>query len=187
MKSRTALITILILALVVVYYLIGSDYIGGRNQKEVLAGQVADATGELALIPLPPADLDEQLANAQDSLWEMQESFAIDTNNTRIVNSILRLAEENGVKAIPLATQDWTSSKVLEQNYSVFRIEIAITGNYTQMVNFLYQLENGEPRTLVLENVTVEKVSGGCLLEDTIEGPIEANIRIAIYAPSTTS
>jgi Tfp pilus assembly protein PilO len=187
MKSRTALITILILALVVVYYLIGTDYLGQRNQKEVLAGQIADATGELALIPLPPSDLDEQLANAQDTLWEMQESFAIDTNNTRIVNGILRLAEENGVTAIPLSTQDWTLTKILKQDYSVFRIEIAATGNYTQMVNFLYQLENDEPKTLVLENVTVEKVSGGYLLEDTIEGPVEANIRIAIYALSTTS
>lgn len=187
MKSRTALITILILVLLVVYYLIGADYLGQRNQKEVLAGQIADATGELSIIPRPPTDLDEQLANAQDNLWEIQESLAIDTNNTRLVNSILRLAEENGVTAIPLSTQDWTLAKILEQDYSVFRIEIAATGNYTQMVNFLYQLENGEPKTLILENVTIEKVSGGYLLEDTIEGPIEANIGIAIYAPSTTS
>ena len=155
MKSRKALITILILALLVVYYLIGSDYLGQRNQKEVLAGEIADGTGTLALIPLPPADLDEQLANAQDSLWEMQESFAIDTNNTRIVNSILRLAEENGINAIPLATQDWTQAKVLEQDYYVFRIELAVTGNCTQLVNFLNYLENSEPKTLILENVII--------------------------------
>ena len=187
MISRKALITVLILALLVVYYLIGSDYLGQRNQKEVLAADFAIATGDLALIPIPPANLEEQLANAQDSLWEMQEAFAIDTNNTRIVNSILRLAENNGITAIPLSTQDWTLAKVLEQNYAVFRIEIAATGNYTPMVNFLSQLENGEPSTLILENVSIEKVSGGYLLEETVEGPVEATIGIAIYAPPTTT
>ena len=187
MKTRRLLIMILIAALLVVYYLIGTGYLNQRNQKEVLAGQIAEANAVLALIPLPAADLDEQLADAQDYLWEVKDAFTIDTNDTRIVNRILRLAEETGVKAIPLSTQPWTLEKVLNQEYFVFRIDVAVTGNYTQMVSFLYRLENSEPKTLILEYLTVEKVSGCFLLENTVEGPINANIRIAIYAPPTNN
>src|SRR4030042_1477849 len=183
MKTHKPLIIILIVALLVVYFLIGRDYLEQRNQKEVLAGQIAEATSVLALIPLPPADIDEQLADAQDNLWEVQDTFTIDTNDTRIVNGILRLAEEAGVIAIPLSTQPWTLEQVLDQDYSVFRINLEVTGNYTQMVSFLSRLENSDPRTLILEQLTVEKASGGLLLENTVEGPITANIRIAIYAP----
>ena len=181
MKTRRLLIISLVAALLVVYYLIGTGYLKQRDEKDVMAAQIAETTAALALVPLPPADLDEQLADAEDSLWEVQDTFNIDTNDTRIVNRILRLADEQGVKAIPLSTQNWTLERIFDQDYSVLHIDMEVTGNFTQMVNFLYQLENSEPKTLILEELTVEKTSGCCLSENTIEGPITANIRIAVY------
>jgi Tfp pilus assembly protein PilO len=178
------LITILILVLLVVYYILGTDYLKQRKQKETLGIQISEGTATLALIPQPPADLDEQLADAQDSLWVIKDTLNIDTNITRIVNRILRLGDETGVKAIPLSTQPWIIERISNQNYSVFRIDLAITGNFTQMAEFLNRLENGEPNTLILEYVKVEKLSGSFLFESPAEGPTSADIRVAVYAPA---
>ncbi len=186
MKTRKALITILILALLVVYYIIGTDYLKQRDQKESLTAQISETNAALSLIPQPPADLDEQLAAAQDSLESLKDTLIIDTNVTRIVNSILRLADEIGVKAIPLSTQPWILERVSNQDYAVFRIDIEVTGNYSQMVSFLYRLENGEPMTLVLEDLKVEKVTGSFLLESPVEGPVDAKIGIVVFAPPAT-
>ncbi|OGO17639.1 MAG: hypothetical protein A2Z15_01525 [Chloroflexi bacterium RBG_16_50_11] len=186
MKTRKALITILILALLVVYFLTGMNYLKERDQKEELAAQISGANAALSLIPPPPADLDEQLSDAQDSLELEKETLIIDTNITRLINSILRLADEIGVKAIPLSTQPWILEHVSNQDYAVFRIDVEVSGNYSQMVSFMSRLESGEPDTLVLEHLAVEKVTGSFLLESPVEGPVNANIRITVYAHPAT-
>ena len=161
-----------------------TDYLKQRDQKATLETQVAEATASLALIPQPPADLEEQLAAAQKGLAAAKDAFAIDTNDTRTVNRILEIAKENGVKAIPLATQPWVLESVQNQNYSVFRIEIAATGSYPQLVSFLNQLENSEPKTLIIEYLSVETAPGSSLLDSAARNtlPLNANIKIAIYA-----
>ncbi len=187
MKTRNILIIILVVALVVVYYFVVSDYLKQGDQQETLEAQIAETTAALALIPQPPADLEARLAAAQDGLEATQSSFVIDTNNTQIVNRILEMAVMSGVKAIPLATHPWVIESVSNQNYSVFRLDIEVTGNYLQLVSFLNQLENGEPKTLIIEHLTVDIAPGSSLLESPIRNtlPVKANIKIAIYAPAS--
>lgn len=187
MKRRGVLIGVLIVALLVVYYIIGMDYLKQGNEKEKLTAQIAADTTTLSLIPLPPADLEQQLADAEDSLWAVKDTLKIDTNITRIVNSILRLGDETGVKVIPLSTQSWIVEHVSNQDYSILRINLAISGNFTSMADFLNRLENGEPETLVLEYLRVEKEPGSFLSESPGEGPISADIRLAIYTLPATS
>ena len=181
MKRRGLLTVILIIALLVVYYIVGMDYLRQRNQQEKLTAQIAEDTTTLSLLPQPPADLDQQLADAEDSLWAIKNTLKIDANITRMVNSILRLGDETGVKVIPLSTQPWAKDHISNQDYLVFRIDIAVSGNFTQMTEFLNRLENGEPKTLVLEYLRVEKASGSSLSESPVEGPVSADIRLAIY------
>jgi Tfp pilus assembly protein PilO len=189
MKTRNVLIIILAIVLVVVCIFTISDYLKQRDQKESLETQIADATGELALIPQPPADLEERLAAAQDELDAVKESFAIDTNDTRIVKKILETAVAAGVKAIPLSTQAWALESVSDQQYSVFRLELAVTGNYSNLVSFLNQLENGEPKTLIIEYLSVRTIPGASLLDAAARDALTLNaiVRIAIYASTIAS
>lgn len=184
MKTRRLLIIALIIALLVVYGLIGTGYLKQRNQQESLAAQVAEVNQALALVPQPPADLDTRLAAAQDSLEAARGTFAIDTNDTRIINRILQLAEASGVKAIPLATQPWTAETVSGQDYAVFRIDIEAIGDYAQLAGFLNRLENGEPGTMIIEYLNIERIPGVSLLESDAASalPINAHIKIAVYA-----
>ena len=181
MKTSKLLIIILVAALLAVYYLIGTDYLKQRRQNQSLASQISEATQALALVALPPSDLEQRLAAAQDGLDAAENDFAVDTNDTRIVNAILRLAEDTGVNAIPLTTQPWTTEKVADRNYSVFRLNLAVTGTFARVSSFLDRLESGEPGTLVIEYLSVEKVPGSSGSgSDT--GEVSADITIAVYA-----
>jgi hypothetical protein len=184
MKNRNLLITLLVLILVAAYIIIGWDYLKQRNQKDELAGKIADTTQALALIPGPPAGLDAQLITAQNNLSEEKVSFTIDTNYIRIVNRILKLAEEAGVKAIPLSTQPWLREKYENQELYVFRIGLAIAGNYTQVAIFLSGLENSEPQTLIIEYLAMNKLPGSSLIEGTNQAdlPVTGEIKIAVYS-----
>ncbi len=189
MKIRKLLIALLIVTLLVVYYLVGTGYQKQGRQHEALASQITGATQALALVPQPPADLEQRLTLAQEELYTANSSLPRYTNSTRIINMILRLAEKVGVKAVPLTTQPWTSEKVQGQGYSVFRLDMAVTGTFTQLSTFLSGLEKGKPETLVIEYASVDSAPGLSEEESAASDNVQVNasLKVAVFClpPST--
>lgn len=186
MNKRKLLITLLIIALIVVYYLLGTDYLKQLKQHESLPLQIAEVNRNRVQIPARPADLEQRLATARAELDTVGNTLPEKLNSTRIVNTILRLADDIGVKAIPLVTQPWTTKGSDNYTYSVFRLNVAVTGTFTQLVTFLSRLENGELQTLVMENLSVRRADGQSGEEATPGNTIHINasLDIAIYSQS---
>lgn len=190
MARGKLLITILIILLLVVCYLCGTDYMKQRKEQEVLTAQITDVTQTLAQIPEPPQDLKQRLEIAQASLAAEQSAFHSKMTSTQIINSILKLADGCEVKAIPLVTQPWSVEKVEEHDYHVFRLNVAVGGGFSQLVSFVNKLENGEFKTLIVEDLSVTRVSEQSEEETVPEGtivPITASLNLAIYIQSLTS
>jgi len=183
-KTRKLLVIILTIALLAVYYILGTDYLKQNREHEALAAEITEANLALAEIPPPLADLESQLADARTELDAAKQVFPDRLNSTLIINSILRLADEIGVKAIPLVTQPWATESVNEEAYFVFRLHVAVAGTFTQLSSFLSRLENGENETLFLEYVTVDSVNesfrGDGDYASTI--PVDASLEIAVYS-----
>jgi hypothetical protein len=169
-----------VLLLLVVYYLMVTDYLKQRREHTTLASQMDEAAATLAQIPPSPTDLEERLSAAQSSFEAVQYSFPDILNTTGIINAILGLADDAGVKAIPLITQPWTVESVSDHNYSVFRLSVTATGTYTELADFINRLETGEPPTLVIESLLVERITDISGEENAI--PAEAKLEIAVYA-----
>jgi Tfp pilus assembly protein PilO len=187
MKTRILFIIILVAALLTVYGFIGSDYLNQRNQRDVYDSQIADAAATLMLIPQPPADLEERLAAAQDALKEAKNAFVFDFTNAEIINKILGSANQTGVTATPLQTEPWVQESIAGQTYSVLRVYFQVIGEYTSLLMFLHELEYGELKTLVIESLTVETMSGISLLESSERYalPLSVSVKIAVYAAPT--
>jgi Tfp pilus assembly protein PilO len=187
-KTRKLLIILLVAVLLVVYYLLGTGYLKQRQENEALASQLANTAQALAQIPQPPADLESQLAAAQASLDAAQNLLPASMNSTQIVNTILRLADEDKVKAIPLVTQPWTTIELGDHSYSVFRLNVAVTGTFAQLVSFVSRLENGELRTLIIEDLSVTRATGEAGAKSAPVGtiPVNASLDLAIYTQSPT-
>jgi hypothetical protein len=187
-KTRKLLITLLIIVLVVVYCRLGIDYLKQDSEREALASQITDATQTLAQMPEPPDYLDQQFLTAQASLAAEQSTFPGEMNSTNIVNTILKLAEECEVKAIPMITQPWTTEEINEYDYSVFRLNVAVAGTFTKMASFLSKLEKGGIPTLIVEDLSVTRVIEPSGEESNAEGtvPINATLDLAIYTQPPT-
>ena len=188
MRSKL-LITILIIVLLVVYYLLGMDYMKQRQENDALTSLITDITQILREMPELPQDLEQRLTAAQASLAAEQSAFLISMNSTEVVDTILKLADGSDVKAIPLATQPWSTQKVGEHSYDVFRLNVAVEGSFSQLLTFVAKLENGEFKTLIVEDLSVTGVaeqSG----EETVSGgtmPVVASLNLAIYAQPLSS
>ena len=189
MKTKKLLLILLIIVLLAVYYTLGMDYMKQRQEGKVLSSQIIETTRALAQIPEPPDDLEARLAAAQASLNTARNLLPDRMNSNEIVNNILKLADDIGIKAIPLVTQPWTTEASGEHSYSVFRLNVAITGNFTQLVSFLSKLENGEMETLVVEDLRVTRVDEPSETESIPEETtiINASLDLAIYTQSPTA
>ncbi len=186
MKKGKLLIILLIVTLVVVYYLFGTGYLKLRQENEALASEITSVTGNLMQIPSPPADLEQRLAAAQSDWDEARNTFPEKLNTTQIVNTILELAEDVGVKAIPLVTKPWTTESINENDYSVFRFDVVVKGTSEQLASFLRRLEHDEIETLVMENLSVNKENEASVKVSISKAAtrINASLSIAVYAQS---
>lgn len=184
MKTRKLLVAVLIIVLLAVYYVVGTDYLKQRQDSESLESQITESTQALALIPPPPADLETRLDEARNGLEVAKNAFPEQLNSTLIIDYILKLAVDAGVKAIPLLTQPWAAQSVGEKDYSILRLQVSVTGTYNRMAAFLVSLENGKYGTLVMEYVIVDSTTtpfkGGGIYGDSAQ--IDANLEIAVYA-----
>ncbi|OGO43467.1 MAG: hypothetical protein A2137_02545 [Chloroflexi bacterium RBG_16_58_8] len=159
MKSKKTLMVLLTLALLAVYSLLGKNYLEQRREKGPLEGQINAASQTLAAIPAPPADIEPRLAAARAALDAAQNTLPIPPNTTQVINAVLRTARDAGVRAVPLATQPWTTESAGQLEYSVFRLNFTVTGNFTQLGDFLKRLESGWPETLAIERLSVDRAS----------------------------
>ena len=183
------IITISIIILLMVYAYLGMGYMKERKEHEGLTSQIAEITEVLREIPKPPQDLEQRLAAAQESLAAEQSVFPGEMNSTEVIDAILKIADNSELKAVPLASQPWSIENVGEHGYYVFRLNIAVEGDLSQLVSFVYKLEEGEFETLIVKYLSVTKVSEQpreeADPEDTI--PVTASLDIAIYTQSQTS
>lgn len=193
MKSRLAIV-ILVVILVVVYYRLGMDYMNQRQEQAELTSQITVVTQAVGEIPQPTQNLEQLLEAAQANLAVEQSLFPSQVNTTRVIDTILRLAAECEVKAIPLVTDPWAIENIGEHSYYVFRLNVAVEGSFSQFIIFVSKLENGKFDTLIVENISVTRLSqqseeesaeDESVAEETI--PIMASLDIAIYTQSLTS
>jgi len=187
MKGKL-LVALLIIILLVAYYLFGTGYLKQQGEQETLTSQLADATQTLAQMPEPPDDLEQRLEAAQARLSAAEHSFPASLNSTRVINTILKQAGSCGVKAIPLITQPWSMEKVGEHNYYVLRLNVAASGSLAQLLAFTDKLEKGEFGTLIVEELSVTRLTEET--EGSVTGeamPLSASLDLAIYTQPPTS
>lgn len=182
------LITIWIIALLAVYVHLGMGYMGQVEEHEALTSQIAGVRQALAQIPEAPQYLEQQLAAAEASLAAVQDAFPSRINSTEVIEAILELAENTDVKAIPLGIQPWSIETVGEHNYGVLRLTAAVQGGFSQLLSFVSQLENGEFKTLIVENLSVTRVAGrsekGSIPEEIT--PVTASLNLVIHSRPPT-
>lgn len=183
MRGKLVITALIAISLVVCAYF-GMDYRQEGKEHEALAFQIAEASQILAELPELPQDLEQQLAMAEVHLDTEQSAFPSRINSTAVINSILELADDCGVEAIPLVTQPWSIEKVGEHDYHALRLNVAVEGSLSHLLTFVGKLENGEFKTLIVEVLSVTRDTEQPE-EETIL--ITASLDLAIYTQSLTS
>ena len=177
------LITILIIAIGAVYCLFGLNYIKQQPEQAALINRISDTGQALAQLPVPPQDLDGKLAAAEAKLSTAQNSFPAELNSTQFINYVINLAERYHVTVIPFTTDAWSTQTFRNYDYNILRLDMAVSGSYPQLVSFISKLEEGDYRTLVIEDVILTRYpeQADAAGDNTETGEVKGNLQLAIY------
>lgn len=161
--NLNTILIIIIAVMLVVYIIFGIAIIKQQHDKESYAAQIDLLSPALQGANADTGTVDtsimeQKLADAEARLAGAQEAFPSQLNNADIVNSILQIATENQVKVLPIRAQQIQSEKIAQNTYNVIRLEVTASGSLSQLQSFISGLEDGEFKTLCIENsaMTVE-------------------------------
>ena len=165
--------------LLVVYGLLAMDYIKQGPEQERLLSEIEEVDQSREALPESSTDFSERLAVAQAALAAENETIPSEINSSDVIDTILSLAQEIGVKAMPLITQPWVEAHIGENTYRVFRVNVEIEGLFLQVREYVSRLESGEFNTLIAERLIIdvddeEVYAGGATL-------VVASLDLAIF------
>ena len=175
MKGWKWLTVIIIIVLLAGYYIFTTGWLKENRRNSDLMGQISSGTAELATMPGATADLEQRLASARADLAAAESTLSGETNDTRIVNSMLRLAEANGVIAIPLSTHPWALEQIEGYSYSVFSMTFSVTGDFPHLQGFIKGLETSEISTLAVQKLNLTRATA------EPSANVTADIDVAVY------
>lgn len=165
--------------LLVVYGLLAMDYMKQGSEQDRLLSEIEEVEQSQASLVEPSSDAYERLAALQAELDAESEIIPSEIDSSDVVDIILSLAQQVGVKAIPLATQPWVEEHIGGNTYLVFRLNVEIEGFFSKVTEYVTRLESGEYTTLVVENIVVEADGE----EDFAGGstPVVASLDLAVF------
>jgi hypothetical protein len=176
-KALFIVLAVVILALFAVYYFLGTGLVKQRHDNKALASQLTEKSSELARTLTPSQNLDARLAEAQQNLADAISTIPTDLSSTLVINDILKLAEACDVKAVLLTANPWTAVSN-EQGYHVFKITMSLKGDFAKVHFFLYQMENVEFDSIIIEGLNVSR-------DNAMPATVNVNLNLAIYSRYT--
>jgi hypothetical protein len=153
--NKIAIILISVV-LLVVYGLLAMDYMKQGSEQERLLSEIEEVEQSQEALAKPSTDAYERLAAIQAELDAESEIIPSEIDSSDVVDIILSLAQQVGVKAIPLTTEPWVEQHIGGNIYRVFRLSVEIEGFFSKVTEYVTRLESGEYTTLIVENLVVE-------------------------------
>ncbi|HEY40836.1 MAG TPA: hypothetical protein G4O18_03140 [Dehalococcoidia bacterium] len=171
------------IVLLVVYGLLAMDYMKQGPEHERLLSEIEEINQSREALPEPSTYFSEQLVVIQAALDAESVTIPGEINSTDVLDTILSLADDIGVKAIPLITQPWMEVHIGVNTYSILRINVDITGLFSSVKNYVSRLESGDFKTLIVESLIVNVDYGDG--EEVYAGgstPVVASLDVAVFA-----
>jgi hypothetical protein len=175
MKIWKWLVALLILIVLAAYTYLGMGYLTQNSHTKAKLSELSGLRAVLSMIPEIPADLTERLAAARAELAAAESAFAGEMDGNVIIDTVLRLADEAGVKGVPLSSHPQAEEQISNRNFSVFHLSVEVTGNFQQIRDFLELLESSGLNTMTVNYLKVVRASANP------DAMMTADLNLAVY------
>jgi hypothetical protein len=160
-KKLISATTIIVAALIIVIAanaFVWKNSLAKNSEVNSLTNQIANISHQIKGSPVPSADLQARLAEASANLSAAQTVFPVQFNRNDIIDYIIGLSRECKVEVLPITSQGWAVEKT-SLAYPVLKLTATVTGSFTQTNDFIYKLQHGKYKTLLIPEIRVTRQS----------------------------
>jgi Tfp pilus assembly protein PilO len=186
-KKRLVSANTIILAALIIIIAVNTLVWKNRFEKlaeiNLLTGQIANVTQEIKKTQEPAANLQARLNEASANLTAAQTALPAQFNRNDIIDYIIGLSRECQVEVLPVSSEGWVVEKT-SQSYPVLKLTATITGSFTQTNEFIYKLQHGEYKALVIPEISITRQSSSdnSTLFSGENTMVTVRLSISIYA-----
>lgn len=184
--STTAIILVALIVVIAANAVVWKNRLGKNSEIASLTGEINQVRQEIRKTPAPSPDLQSRLTAATANLTAAQAVFPAEFNRNDIIDYIIGLSRACQVEVLPITSQGWAVDKN-DQTHSVLTLTGTITGSFTQANDFIYQLQHGDYKALVVPELSFTRVSGsvgpGAFSGDNTTVTVRMSINIYALTP----
>lgn len=189
LPSATAIIlAALIIVIIVANAVVWKNRLPRSAEIASLTTEISQVSQEIRKTPAPPSNLQARLTEATANLTAAQTVLPPEFNRNNIIDYIINLSRACQVEVLPIASQGWTEEKG-GQFYQVLKLTATLTGSFTQANDFIYRLQHGEYKTLVVPELSFTRRSSpdSAAIFSGDNTMVAVKLSIAIYARPAAS
>jgi hypothetical protein len=181
--SATTIIVALLIIVIAANVVIWKGRLDKGSEITLLNGEMAQVSHEINTTSGPLSDMEARLTAAQADLAAAQSALPERFNRNNIIDYIIKLSRQCQVEVLPISSQGW-GVETAGQSYPVLKLNAIITGTFAQANDFIYKLQHGAYRALVIPDISVARQSapepsGVFSAEQT---KVTVRLTISIYA-----
>ena len=132
------------------------------------------------------ANLKARQAQVQQSLNSESAAVPARMNINDVVDALMAAGRQFSLTVIPLSTTDWSTAKIAQGEYMVFKAKMEVNGTQDDLVTFLKYIQDSICPTLVIETLEISQIVPTASPTPTAPllsgGTVKANLGISIYA-----
>jgi len=157
--STAAIILVALIVVIAANAVVWKNRVAKNAEIASLTGEINQARQEIRKTPAPSPDLQSRLAAATANLTAAQAAYPPAFNRNDIIDYIIRLSRECHVEVLPITSQGWSADQS-NQSHSILKLTGTITGSFTQANEFIYRLQHGDYKALVVPELSFTRQSG---------------------------
>ena len=145
------------------------------NEREDLATQIENAKAALEKVPEIDSTLQYQLEELQSQLEYEMTVLPADIYIPGFIETMLTIADDNGITIVPLRTIDWSAAS---GGYEKYQVQVLVTGDANNIAGFITTLENGDINSVVTTSL---KLDGDDIGDKDHPSAAQGTLTIAMY------
>ena len=159
LKTNTPTRLLLIGGALGIWYLaFGMAYVEQHNRQEELAAKIAISERAAAGEAKPYSIVEEELEKAVGRLAATWLAFPRQQPSTEIIDAVQKMAQASQVELLSIESGSMGAEKIGEHSYLILPFTLAVSGNLSQLQDFLHELEAGAIATLVVDTVNLHEL-----------------------------
>jgi hypothetical protein len=182
LKQTRILIMGLSLVMVIAFVYLMTDYARQHQRQAALMEQIGITAQALSVLPTPAANLEQQLADITASNAKASAAIGdVSLNTTKIIDSLLSLAESCQLQVTPLSSSAWGKHTLENTVYKTLPIELQIQGSISGLIDYIDALDNTQKYpNLIITEMNVNDVAEQRLPGDDNDKLVTAKIFLSI-------